>query len=101
VKRIKYSRRSVSDLEEIGSYTLGTWGEDQANRYLDQLERFLTEALANNPEMGRPCDDVRPGLRRIECSSHVIFYRLTETTIVVSRILHQHMLPENYIGDED
>jgi toxin ParE1/3/4 len=101
LRRIRYSRRSVSDLVEIGLYTLTTWGEDQAKRYLDELEALIAERLANNPELGRQCDEIRPGLRRIECRSHVVFYRLTKTSIVLSRILHKRMLPGKHIAEED
>jgi antitoxin ParD1/3/4 len=45
--------------------------------------------------LGRPCDDIRPGLRRMEHGKHVVFYRLQKPGgILVVRILHQRMLPE-------
>jgi toxin ParE1/3/4 len=69
-----FSRRAEADLREIGSYTLQTWGVDQAIRYIDQLEACC-QRLANNPASGRSCDDVRHGLRRMEQGKHVIFYR--------------------------
>ncbi len=43
--------------------------------------------------MGRPCDQIRPGYRRIEHQKHVIFYLSDRKTIFISRILHQRMLP--------
>lgn len=57
--------------------------------------------LADNPASGRNCDDVRPGLRRVERGRHVIFYRETAEGILVSRILHQRMLPEKHAIDDD
>ena len=58
--------------------------------------------LADNPALGRACNDVRPGLRRMECGRHVVFYREGAGGILVSRILHQRMLPESWaIDDED
>jgi plasmid stabilization system protein ParE len=35
-----------------------------------------------------------PGLRRLEHGKHVVFYRQERGGILVSRILHQGMLPE-------
>ena len=57
--------------------------------------------LADNPALGRACDDVRPGLRRMECGRHVVFYRKDADGILVSRILHQRMLPERRAIDDE
>ena len=88
-----------ADLLDIGSYTLRTWGEGQTLHYLDDLEACCRQ-LADNPELGRACDHVRPGLRRIEHERHDVFYRIEAGGILVSRILHQRMLPEGQSIDE-
>jgi toxin ParE1/3/4 len=101
VATFRFSRRAEADLLSIGAYTLRTWGEDQATRYIDDLQACC-EALADNPRLGRACDDVRPGLRRMERGRHVVFYREDAEGLLVSRILHQRMLPERQaIDDED
>ena len=99
---IQFSRRAEADLLEIGSYTLQTWGVDQAILYIDQREACC-QRLANNPASGRSCDDVRRGLPRMEQGKHVIFYRQQEGgEVLISRILHQRMLPgEQVIDDTD
>ncbi len=83
----------------IAAYTLRTWGEDQAIHYIDGLEACCRR-LADNPALGRTSDDVRPGLRRMECGRHVVFHRLDAGGILISRILHQSMLPERQGFDE-
>jgi len=41
-------------------------------------------------------------LRRLEHGKHVVFYRQVRGGIVVSRILHQRMLPDRHaIEDQD
>jgi toxin ParE1/3/4 len=95
----RFSRRAEADLLSIGAYTLRTWGDDQTIRYLDELETCC-RMLAGNPALGRSCDDVRPGLRRMECGSHVVFYRKDAEGILVSRILHQGMLRERHAVDD-
>ena len=95
----RLSRLAEADLTNIGAYTLRTWGENQATRYLAGLETCCQQ-LADNPELGRACDHVRPGLRRMEHGRHVVFYRIEGRAIVVSRILHQSMLPEQQSIDE-
>jgi toxin ParE1/3/4 len=95
VAAFRFSRRAEADLLSIGDYTLRTWGKAQAARYIGELEVFC-QNLADNPALGRSCDDVRPGLRRMEHGKHVVFYRQEVTGILVSRILHQSMLPDKH-----
>ena len=97
----RFSRRAEADLLSIGARTLRTWGEHQTIRYLDDLE-VCCRMLADNPSLGRACDDVRPGLRRMERGHHVVFYREDAGGILISRILRQRMVPERHvIGDKD
>lgn len=98
--RFRLSRRAEDDLLSIAAYTLETWGEDQAIRYLAQIEACC-RTLAENPRFGRKCDEVRTGLRRAECGLHVLFYREDAGGILVSRILHQRMLPDRHAMDQD
>lgn len=98
--RFRFSHRAEADLDNIGHYTLRTWGEAQADRYLGQLEECC-QLIADNPALGRSCDDIRLGLRRIEQGRHVVFYREESGGVLISRILHRRMLPENQSIDEE
>jgi toxin ParE1/3/4 len=95
VAAVRFSRRAEADLFDIATYTLKTCGASQAAYDLDELEACC-QSLADNPSLGRACDDVRPGLRRMEQGKHVIFYREHKGGILVSRVLHQRMLPEQH-----
>ena len=57
--------------------------------------------LADNPALGRTCDDVRPSLRRMEIGRHVVFYREGTRGNLVSRILHRRMLPKRHVIDAE
>jgi len=81
-------------------YTARTWGDIQASRYINELETCC-QTLADNPELGRACDHVRRGLRRMESGKHVIFYRRESGGIRVVRILHQRMLPKGQSTDDE
>ena len=96
----RFSHRAEADLLAIAAYTLRTWGEEQAVRYIDGLEACC-QMLADNPALGRACDHIRSGLRRMEHGRHVVFYRQTAGGILVSRILHQRMLPERQVIDDE
>lgn len=95
-----FSRRAESDLLSIGTYTLEIWKEAQLLRYMEKLENCC-QTLAENPILGRPCNHIRPGLRRITEGKHVIFYRQEPGGILISRILHERMLPERHPFDEE
>jgi toxin ParE1/3/4 len=101
VSAFRFSQLAEADLLEIGAYTLRKWGEDQVVRYLDDLEACC-EMLADSPALGRACDDIRPGLRRMESGLHVVFYRQETGGILVLRILHQRMLLPRHVmeGEE-
>ena len=96
----RLSPLAEADLLSIATYTLRTWGEAQTIRYLDELEACCQQ-LADNPASGRSCDDIRPGLHRKEQGKHVVFFRRESRGILVSRILHERMLPERHPFDDD
>jgi toxin ParE1/3/4 len=96
---LRFSRRARSDVLEIATYTMRTWGEEQTIHYLDDLEARC-HMLADNPALGRSCQQVLPGLRRMEHGKHVIFYRRETAGILISRILHQRMLPSPSVFDD-
>jgi toxin ParE1/3/4 len=99
VALLRFSRRAEADLVGISDHTLRTWGEDQVVRYIDALEAFC-QMLAGNPSLGRSCDHIHRGLRRTASGQHVVFYREDARGILISRILHQRMLPGRYPMDD-
>jgi toxin ParE1/3/4 len=88
----RLGERAESDLAAIFDYTVDTWGEEQAVKYLAELTTCF-ELLTATPYLGRACDALSPGLRRIEQGKHVVFYRVAGGDILISRILHQGYLP--------
>ncbi len=80
------------DLAKIADYTTDVCGAKQADLYLSSLaECFLR--IVQNPSLGRACDSVHPGFRRIDQGKHVIFYKPGKRGVFISRILHTSMLP--------
>ena len=92
----RLSRLAESDLEGIADYTVDAWGAAQAIRYIDGLLECC-ERVARSPLLGRSCRKIGPGYRRIEQGKHVLFYRLSGEEVLISRILHQDMLPSSYV----
>jgi toxin ParE1/3/4 len=91
----RFSQGAKADLLRIGAFTIENWGAAQAERYLGGLER-CAKMLADNPSLGRDCAWIRPGLRRFEKGRHVVFYRQTAGGVLISRILHSAMLPDEH-----
>jgi toxin ParE1/3/4 len=94
--QVRVSAEAESDIDQIAAYTTATWGWRQTDKYLAKLEECF-ELLAGNPSVGRTCDSIRIGLRRFEIGSHVVFYFPDKVEILIVRVLHDRMLPANYL----
>lgn len=85
------SPAAQADLDHIWEYTAERWGVDQAEIYLRELQRSIERAVST-PGIGRACDDIRAGYRKLATGSHMLFYRVTADGVIdVVRILHQRM----------
>lgn len=82
--------KAIEDLEAIWDYTVETWGEEQAERYLHLINRSFHK-ITDNPGIGRPSDAIRQGYRKYGVGRHLIFYRANDAAIDVVRILHERM----------
>jgi len=78
------------DLEAIAEYTIERFGIDQARRYRDELAACF-EQLVHHPGLGRRSEQLGSGLRRYEHRSHIVFYQVVGTGILIVRILHSRM----------
>ncbi len=96
MSRVQISAEAEGDIDQIAAHTLATWGWRQTNKFLAKLEDGF-ELLAQNPSIGRSCEPLHAGLQRFEIGMHVIFYISKQGTILIVRVLHQDMLPDNYI----
>jgi toxin ParE1/3/4 len=92
------SPAAQSDLEQIWDYTCERWSDDQAEMYVREIQRAI-ELVADNPLIGRSCDEVRAGYRRHAAGSHTLYYRVGASgdLVDVVRILHKHMDVERYL----
>jgi len=90
-------QKARDDLLAIGRYTRKEWGKAQQVRYLTQIDRAFHN-LANKPDLGRLCDDIREGYFKYGVGKHVIFYRRAEQgQIEIVRILHGRMDIEQHL----
>lgn len=78
------------DLTNIYSYTVEQFGEQQADSYLMELDDCFN-TLAEKPKLGRSAERLRPGYRRFEHRSHVVFFTEIPGGIRIVRVLHNRM----------
>jgi toxin ParE1/3/4 len=91
VSRYLLSPAAQADLEQIWDYTHQRWGIDQAEEYVREFQRAIERAAANT-QIGRGCDEIRPGYRKLAAGSHTLFYRVTAHGVIdIVRVLHQRM----------
>jgi len=89
VRTYKLSPLAEADLEEIWLYTFKTWSLEQADSYHAGFVAAF-EGLAAGTKAGRPVD-VRDGYFKYAVGSHFVFYRQSDSSLDVVRILHQRM----------
>ena len=91
MNRYLLSPAAQVDLGQIWDYTCHRWDVEQADDYLRELQRAI-ELAAVNPQIGRACDEIRAGYRKLSAGSHTLYYRVTTEGIIdVVRVLHQRM----------
>ena len=83
----KLAAPANNDLREIALYTKKSWGPEQARTYIQELRKAM-EALAQTPKIGRPREELAPGLRSFKAGSHIVFYKESKAGINIARILH-------------
>ncbi len=82
------SKKTDQDIKDITKRSISDFGETQTDKYLSGLEQCL-QLLADNPDLGRTCNELRQGYQRHEYESHIIFYRKRKNDIFITRILHK------------
>lgn len=93
-----FSKKAVTDLEEIWLYTVDKWSVSQADRYylliIDEIDY-----ICKNVKSGKPMDNIRKCYRVTKVKSHLIFYRVVNDTVEIIRILHERMDIENRLTE--
>ncbi len=87
MSRYQLREKAEADLADIWRYTAQRWNVEQADRYYRGIVEAMI-ALAEEPTLGRPCNDIREGYCRHNVAAHVIFFRIENGQIDVVRVLH-------------
>ena len=95
-KNYKLSKLAQSHLKKIKSYTLDNFSEMQWHNYKDTLLAGF-QMLADNPAVGRPCDDIYPNGFSFPVGKHIAYFTKEEVFILVVAILGQSQLPQSHL----
>ena len=97
--RIELSDDAEQDLEDIQLYGMEHFGVARAERYDQALDKAMG-TIAEHPHIGMRIryDSVSAELRRYECMSHTIYYRVVPRGIRIMRVLHSSMDPALHLG---
>jgi toxin ParE1/3/4 len=87
-RRLIWAPAAEYDLIGIWHYYARVGSPGVADRLLGDI-RQVANRMAQQPFLlGRARDDLRPGLRSVQSQPYLIFYRVDEKTVEVSRVLH-------------
>lgn len=92
------SPAAQADLAGIWTYTAEHWSEEQADRYILNInEAFL--AIVSGSRTGRAVPEIREGYFKLAVGAHLVFYRVTPSGVAdIVRVLHQRMdIPERLL----
>ena len=79
------SDEAAADLQDIWDF-IAEHSLQNADNFIDRIYERCN-AFTRMPEMGRPRDELLPGLRSFPVKRYVIFYRIKEDTIEIVRVV--------------
>jgi toxin ParE1/3/4 len=85
--RIVLSSRAEAELEQVFADSLARWGEAQARRYAEQIDRRLS-LLTKISGAGRARAELGAGIRSIPAGSHIVFFKLLEREVLILSVRH-------------
>ncbi len=95
-RELVHDNAAQADLIGIWVYSFETWGEAQAERYVDALELGIGK-LVGDPKDGKQRNALRPGYWSKHLEHHTVFYTFTDTELRIRRVLHEVMDPGSHL----
>jgi toxin ParE1/3/4 len=85
--RLKLLAKAREDMIHLRRYSRREFGAAAADRLVEDIERVF-RLLREHPLAGSDFSEAAPGLRLFPARRHRIFYRATEGTVEIVRVLH-------------
>ncbi|EKB5678727.1 type II toxin-antitoxin system RelE/ParE family toxin [Salmonella enterica] len=88
MKTVKLTPKASQDLEDIWYYGYHHFGEEQADKYINQISGIFQVMSDNN--IGTPRPELGEYICALPVERHMVYFLQTDTEIVIIRILSQH-----------
>ncbi|ECK2142993.1 type II toxin-antitoxin system RelE/ParE family toxin [Salmonella enterica subsp. enterica serovar Enteritidis] len=88
LKTVKLTPKACQDLEDIWYYGYHHFGEEQADKYINQISDIFQVISDHN--IGTPCPELGEYICVLPVERHMIYFLQPDTEIVIIRILSQH-----------
>jgi toxin ParE1/3/4 len=88
--RVIVSPEARKDLRIIRKHSERQWGSRKAGAYIEAIWDSI-ESLEKHPEIGRVVSPDQPESRRLTVTPHIVYYRIRESGVEISRVLHERM----------
>ncbi|WHF55361.1 type II toxin-antitoxin system RelE/ParE family toxin [Shewanella xiamenensis] len=95
-KRYKLSRLAQAHLLKIKDYALQHFSESQWHKYQQSLISGL-QMLADNPGLGRSCNDIYPNGFYFPIGKHTAYFTKEDDFILIVALLGQPQLPQHHL----
>jgi toxin ParE1/3/4 len=82
-----WSLEAEQDLFDIWAYLAAEASARTAEKYLRDIDRAC-QRIRIRPLSGRSRNEVMPGLRSVLVPPYVVFYRVTDFTVGIVRVVH-------------
>ncbi|EHI5678373.1 type II toxin-antitoxin system RelE/ParE family toxin [Salmonella enterica] len=87
MKTVKLTPKASQDLEDIWFYGYHQLGEEQADKYINQISDIFRILGENN--IGTPRPELSEYINALSFERHIIYFLQIDTDIII-RILSQH-----------
>lgn len=87
--------KAKKDLKDIWLYSFERWGEKQADQYYDAIIKGI-DLIAHYPKIGMKCDEIKKDFRYFKIKEYEVYYKITETKLIIIRVLHESMSPTRH-----
>ncbi len=87
-KPLVWAPKAKQDLRNIWAYFVRVASPEIADQVLGEIDQAAAR-LGDRPYLGRTRDEVLPGLRGVLAQPYTVFYKVTDTTVEIVRVLHE------------
>ena len=88
MKTVKLTPKASQDLDDIWYYGYHHFGEEQADRYINQSSCIFQVISDHN--IGTPRPELGEYISALPVERHMLYFLQTDTEIIIIRILSQH-----------